>query len=114
MAALGAAGLGELVKVSEDRQKLVLHVDHPRALTLSERPEADGFIRADENSLLFRDAAPAVLDAVPRQLLARRMDSDKGLEFRWTVLSDDDIRLLHAIVRWLARTGGRAPTGGVA
>ena len=114
MAGLAAAGLGELVEVSQERRKLVLHINHPRAALLTERPTADEFLRADEGSLLFRDAAPALIDAIPRQLLARRMNSAKGLEFRWTVLADDDIRLLHALVRWLARTGGSSPVGGVA
>jgi len=76
---------------------------------LSDRPDADGFVRADENSLLFRNASPAVYDAVPRKLLKRRMDSNKGLEFRWTALSDDDIRMLFECIRWLACTGGEPP-----
>lgn len=114
MAELAASGLGRLVEVSPARRKVVLRVNHPHADLLTTRPEADGFIRADEDSLLFRDAAQSLIDAVPWQIVARQMDSSKGLEFRWTALSNADIRLLHATIRWLAETGGEAPGTNVA
>jgi hypothetical protein len=101
-----AAGLGPVVEVSAARRKLVLRDDHPSARHLSLRPQSDGFVRADEGSLLFRHASRALEDAIPRQLLSRRMESAKGLEFRWTALGPEDVRILFACLRWLAVTAG--------
>lgn len=110
MDALAASGLGQIVEVSPARRKLMLNLQHPRSALLSDRPEADGFIRADEDSLLVRDASAAVLDAIPRQLLQRRMASAKGLEFKWTTLSGLDVIHICHTVAWLADTGGLGPT----
>jgi len=111
METLSKCGLGKCLPVGKGklRRKFVIDLNHPRASLLSDRPEADGFVRADENSLLFRKASSAVYDTIPRKLLTRKMKSDKGLEFRWTVLSDDDIRLLFECIRWLACTGSEPP-----
>jgi hypothetical protein len=96
-------GLGQRSRVSSSRDKFVLDPGHERAHLLTSRPDADGFIRADEGSLLFRDASDELRSAIPRQLVGRAMQSSsKGLEFRWTQLGPADVRLLFAIVEWLA------------
>ena len=102
---LSASGLGDAAVVSPQRDKLVLDVEYPRASALSDRPDADGFIRADEDSFLFRSASTDLRDLVPAALKARSMASEKGLEFRWTQIDVEDIRLLMALVRWVACRG---------
>jgi hypothetical protein len=37
------------------------------------------------------------------------MPSDKGIEFRWTSLSADDLIHLFACLRWLIQTAGADP-----
>jgi hypothetical protein len=98
-------GLGYRERVSSGRDKFVLHQDHPAATSLSCRPEANGFIRADEASLLFRAAS----DGLRLQLEAiqplRAMCSDKGFEMRWSTLEARDIERMFELVRSMARTG---------
>ena len=96
-------GLGQRSRVSSSRNKFVLDPNHERAHLLTSRPDANGFIRADEGSLLFRDASAELRGAIPRQLTDRAMQgSKKGLEFRWTQLGPADVRLLFAVVEWMA------------
>ena len=102
MGRLEELGLGEREHVSEQRDRFVLHADHPRAETLSKRPKARGFIRADRGGLLFRDASPELRSTIPKDLADRAMDSSKGLEFRWTQLSSSDIGRLFGAVMQLA------------
>jgi len=99
------AGLGEAVEVSAHRDKLVLYPSHPAAVHLTTAPYADGFIRADKGSLLYRNASPEFIGSVPRSLAVKSMNSAKGLEFRWAQLSEADIRtltdaVLHLVERW--------------
>lgn len=102
MAELQRLGMGEPVRVSELRDKFVLDVNHDRALALTNIPAADGFVRADTGSLLFRNASTRLRQSVPQDLASRAMASRKGLEFRWTQLNDADIKLLFALVVWIA------------
>lgn len=97
-------GLGYRERVSLGRDKFVLQQDHPAATLLSRRPEANGFIRADEASLLFRAASDDLrlqLEAI-QPLLAMR--SDKGFEMRWSTLEARDIERMFELVRSVVRT----------
>ena len=104
MERLARLGLGAAERVSPLREKFVLNPQHPRAQVLSSRPQSDGFIRADEGSLLFRDASTRLRDLVPQELLSRAMPPEKGLEFRWTKIDEPDIRFMIEAVIWLATT----------
>ena len=99
MLTLQTGGLGSRVRVSEQRDKFVLNPQHPAATGLTFRPEANGFVRADRGSLLFRNAAASLRSAVPTQLRLRAMKSAKGLEFRWTTLENADLRRLFQVIR---------------
>jgi hypothetical protein len=96
-------GLGYRERVSSGRDKFVLQQDHPAATVLSRRPEANGFIRADDASLLFR----AVSDGLRLQLEAiqplRAMRSDKGFEMRWSALEARDVERMFELVRSMVR-----------
>ena len=97
---LQAAQLGECKAVSDDRDKFVLDETGPSAFRLSRKPEANGFIRADGDTLLFRHPSEALAnELVTPKLQAHLKPSPKGLEFRWTGLEVSDIRSLFAKVR---------------
>jgi hypothetical protein len=104
MRRLEALGLGTAERRSEHRERFLLQPGHPRAPVLSTRPEAKGFVRADEGSLLFRDASSQLRDIVPHDLATRAMPPKKGLEFRWTQIGPSDIRLLFELIIWLSST----------
>lgn len=106
MGMLERQGLGIRIQVSAQRDKFVLNAGHPRVHRLTGRPEADGFIRADGRTLLFRDAATTLRDAVPGALRARAIASSKGLEFRWSALDNREIRELFGLLSDLAGTDG--------
>jgi hypothetical protein len=95
MKSLEDSGLGIRQTVSEHRDKFMLDLNHESAYKLSIRPEANGFIRADADTLLFRDASNEL-----RQMLTQPQDlsfpSEKGVEFRW---SDVDDAALHRIFK---------------
>ena len=80
-------------------------MNHPRATRLTTVPEADGFIRSEAGSLLFRKASVSFIHALPSTLRDSSVQSEKGVSFRWSKLSDDEIRQLFAIVRRLADLG---------
>lgn len=107
---LERAGLGEAIEVSSLRDKLVLQPGHPAATRLTTDPFANGFVRADTGSLLFRNAAPEFIRAVPRVLVQKRMNSMKGLEFRWTQLSEAEILTLADLVLRFAAPRHFEPT----
>lgn len=90
-------GLGKRIVVSAARDKFQLALGHPASEHLTPRPEADGFIRSDENSLLFRYAVHGF-----EQLLgfpAGKFVSNKGVELRWTTLNMAEISRLFEVVR---------------
>jgi hypothetical protein len=101
MQKLQALGLG-VREIKTNRDKFVLHAGHPNATKLATLPEAEGYIRSEPGSLLFRKASFSFQQALPRELRAKATKSDKGLSFHWRDLSDDDIRTLFTIVRQLA------------
>jgi len=104
MERLEKLGLGTCVKVSDLRDKFVLRDDLARDKLLTFQPEANGFIRADTDSLLFRKASGYLRTCVPGPLLDRAKATTKGLEFLWTQIDHADVRLLFAIVEWIACT----------
>jgi hypothetical protein len=91
MKSLEDSGLGERQLVSADRDKFMLDAEHGSAYRLSRRPDANGFIRADTRTLLFRDPSDEL-----RRLLTQpediSMPSDKGVEFRWKDIDEATIR----------------------
>jgi hypothetical protein len=99
MLVLERAGLGMCERVSDQRDKLVLDTAHPAASRLTNQADADGFIRSDKGSFLLRHASASLSAAVRTSVRGRPMKSDKGLEFRWTELENDDIRAIFRIVR---------------
>jgi hypothetical protein len=102
LAKLQLAALGHVVRVSDQRDKFTLDCSHVAAGRLSDRPDANGFIRSDKNSLLFREASELFRQAVPSHIRTRAMASKKGLEFRWTQLEPTHIDELFAAVRRIA------------
>ena len=99
MLALQQTGLGRREVVSDQRDKFVLNTEHPAASRLTSRPGANGFIRADKNTLLFRSASASLRAAVPLPLRAHARKSEKGLEFGWSVLENADLRALFSTLR---------------
>ncbi|HCY61918.1 MAG TPA: helicase [Oxalobacteraceae bacterium] len=95
-------GLGRCEIVSPSRDKFVLLDTHPNAARLTLRPKANGFIRADNDSLLFRDAASDLISQIPSALSARRLNGQKGLELRWNALTESDIQDLFHTIQQLA------------
>ena len=99
MLALEQAGLGRREPVSDQRDKFILNPAHRAASLLTTRPEADGFVRADKQTLLFRNASASLCAAMPAGLRSKRMTSEKGLEFTWRALENADIRALFTVIR---------------
>lgn len=107
MGRLAALGVGHRVAVSDLRDKFVLDPSHPSAYKLSQRPEANGFIRAaDERGLLFRSPS----DALQRQLAAClspdiHVDHGKGFGLGWNNVEVEDLRRMFEVVTRLANDG---------
>jgi hypothetical protein len=105
MQRLAAAGLGEPDAYSPRRDNFRMPKDHPIARQLTINP-GDGaairLIRADTGGLLFRGASELYRSRLPAYLLDRAMDSDKGLEYRWTAINDRDIRTLFDVLLEIA------------
>jgi hypothetical protein len=102
MKILEDVGLGRREEFSQKRDKFKLHVDDPKTERLTNTPDAKGgFIRAEEGKLLFRNASSELLTVLPKELVDRSMNSEKGLEFRWTQIHESDIRLLFAAMGYL-------------
>lgn len=99
---LEAAGLGRADVVSELRDKFLLDVTHREASQLSQRPSADGFIRADKASLLFRNASPRLTEMMSMQIGTRPVKRNRGIELNWSDLDESDIRSLFDAVKRLA------------
>ncbi len=91
MKALEDRGLGQRQVVSMDRDKFMLEPGHRYAYRLTSRPDANGFIRADSRTLLFR-AASDELRQVLTQPQDRSIPSAKGVEFRWSDLDEATLR----------------------
>lgn len=102
MAQLERLGIGHREIVSDKRDKFLVSTLHPRVSKLTTQPDAEGFIRSDTGSLLFRKASLSLKLGLPSALKAKAMESTKGLEFRWPALEEPDIRSLFATVRELA------------
>ena len=103
-------GLGWREVVSQQRDKFVLNQQHGAATALSTRIDANGFIRADTNSLLFRDASDTLrawLEALKPGAASR---SDKGYEVRWSVVEASDIARMFEAVRSNAAKVAPTPT----
>ena len=62
-------------------------------------PEANGFIRADEASLLFSDVSDGLRPQLEAMQLLCAMRSDKGFEMRWSVLEMSDVERMFELVR---------------
>jgi hypothetical protein len=103
MLCLEQEGMGYREQVSLGRDKFVLQQDHPSATVLSRRPEANGFIRADEASLLFRDVSEGLRLHLEAIQPLRAMRSDKGFEIRWSALAARDVERMFELVRSMAR-----------
>lgn len=101
MGILEQIGLGERHRVSKSRDKFILNFEHPSADRLTSRPRANGFIRADSNSLLFHHAAEELRRQVDLSA-GTIISSDKGLELRWSSLTQDQISRLFEAIRRIA------------
>lgn len=102
MAQLERLGIGRREIVSDKRDKFMVNTLHPRVTKLTTQPDAEGFIRSDTGSLLFRNASMSLKIGLPSAAKAKAMKSTKGLEFRWPDLDESDVRTLFATVRDLA------------
>jgi hypothetical protein len=102
LAELERQGLGRREIVSDKRDKFMVNTMHPRVTRLTTQPDAEGFIRSDTGSLLFRNASASIRMGLPPALKAKAMKSNKGLEFRWSDLEESDIRSLFTIIKDLA------------
>ena len=99
---LAHADLG-VVTEKELRDTFRLDPELPTLGLLTERPKQRNFIRSEDNSLLFRDAAPAFIDAVDEPIyMLRKVESKKGLEFLWSRLDPSVVRYLFSVVASVA------------
>ena len=94
--------------MSDQRDKFLLNPSHIAAVRLSDRPDANGFIRSDKGSLLFREASSMLREAVPVAIRVRAITSNKGLEFRWTQLGPTEIDELFAAVLRIAENSDQS------
>jgi hypothetical protein len=110
MKELQAAGLGTLGGTNR-RDVFVLDPAHPGASKLSSKAGVhENFIRSEDGSLLFRDAAPTLVEALQPALVRRSMiASDKGLEFRWTQIDKPELRALFSAIREVSELAGEQP-----
>lgn len=92
-------GLGTGEVVSEKRDKFLLHTTHGAATALSHNIDANGFIRADINSLLFRHASDLLRSRLEAIKPGAAIRSDKGYEARWSSLEASDITDMFDAVR---------------
>jgi hypothetical protein len=102
MQLLENAQLGSCQVVSELRDKFLIDNALPVARILSCRPEADGFIRSDDDSLLFRYASDELCALLLTPELRQHVKFDKGFELRWTAIDISDINRFFAAIRQLA------------
>jgi hypothetical protein len=106
MGHLQQLGLGRREIVSEDRDKFMIHTVHPRVTRLTTQPDAQGFIRSDGRTLLFRNPSATIKMAMPDSLRSKGKKSKKGLEFSWGMLEEEDIKTPFAVVRDAAGAPG--------
>lgn len=104
MLKLEQEGLGVRETVSDQRDRFMLDARHGAATALSRRPEAKGFIRADRDTLLFRDATGALRDRLEAVKPGLATGGDKGFEVRWSAVDETDIGRMFDAVRALAAT----------
>jgi 5-methylcytosine-specific restriction enzyme A len=101
MLKLEQLGIGKRVFVSVLRDKFVLNVEFPNVERLTKDPKANGFVRADQHSLLFRYASEELRRKleIPEHLISV---TKKGLQLRWSVLDEMKIHRLFYVIRTLA------------
>lgn len=91
-------GLGHRKQVSALRDKFMLDSSHGAAFLLSHRPDANGFIRADSDSLLFRDASDLLHSRLEAVLPGAAAASEKGYEVCWSAVDPGGIeRMFDAV-----------------
>ena len=95
-------GLGYREVVSKLRDKFMLSIEHSNADKLSKNPKSNGFIRADDDSLLLRYASDELMSAIPEDIRYLGKSIDKGLEFSWKNLNDNRVRSLFNCVKLIA------------
>lgn len=94
MERLVRAGLGRRGVVSEHRDEFVLDA-HAAVSNRLVTKSAKNFVRADDKSLLLRNASHELRAAVPIELLGKAKPSPKGLWFSWGALEhQDEVRSL--------------------
>jgi hypothetical protein len=103
MKKLELAGLGQAMEVSAGRDKFKLNVEHAQASQLSSKPGANGFIRADETGLLFRNASERLMRSMSVHIGSRPVNYDKGIEHNWGVVDEADIGRMFDAVAQIAR-----------
>lgn len=99
MRRLEDAGLGHCEWVSSSRDKFVLDASHPAATALTIRPGANGFVRADDDTLLFRAPSEAFRQGLVGIKPPLQSQSDKGYELRWSAVDISDIRQMFDVLR---------------
>ena len=99
MQRLEDAGLGHREWVSSSRDKFVLDASHPAATALTSRPGANGFVRADDDTLLFRAPSEPLRQGLISIQPLLHSQSDKGYELRWSALDIADIRQMFDVLR---------------
>lgn len=103
MKKLERVGLGRVEVVSELRDKFVLNVEHAQASQLSLRPSAQGFIRADEDSLLFRNASESLKRMMEKDLVSLAVNYERGIEFGWGAVDEPTLLRMFDAVAQLAK-----------
>jgi hypothetical protein len=99
MSRLEDMGLGHREMVSVLRDKFVLDASHSAVTMLTTRPGANGFVRADEDTLLFRAPSENLrhsLTSVKQDLV---VNSEKGYELRWSTVDISEIRQMFEAIR---------------
>jgi hypothetical protein len=96
-------GLGHREQVSAQRDKFMLDSNHGAAFLVSRRPDANGFIRADSDSLLFRDASDLLRSRLEAVLPGMAAASEKGYEVRWSAVDSSNIERMFDAVRSVVR-----------
>lgn len=77
----------------------MLDSGHGAAFLLPRRPDANGFIRADSDSLLFRDASDLLSSRLEAALPGVAAASEKGYEVGWSAVDPGDIERMFDAVR---------------
>jgi hypothetical protein len=70
--------IGRREIVSDDRDKFMVNTAHPRVNLLTTRSDAEGFIRSDGGSLLFRYPSATIKMRIPESLKLKAKKSPKG------------------------------------